>query len=160
MDTSANLLQRFTEYFTRDIAEQAAKTIADGAEVQLNVQTSGAELLEEFYFTRVAGKNEIRTGSAPSPQLIFLLTPKAAEQVLNDPAQDVGTIGINLLKLIASPDANLRISFKIKTGFFDLFNKGYFGVLATGGHQFAGYLASIGLSGIGTIKNVLKNHKD
>ena len=121
------------------------------------MQTSGGELVEQFYFTRAAGKNDVRSGAAPKPDIEFTLTPLAAEQILNDPTQEIGAIGVNLLKLITSPDANFRISLKTKIGFFDLFSKGYLGVIATGGQQFAGQLAALGLSGISAIKDVLKN---
>ena len=157
MDSSSDLTQRFRDYFDREIANRAAKSLADGVQIEIKIQGSDGSVVEQLLFTRKAGRNEIIQGPAPEPQIIFVLTPAAAEEILNDPADQIGTIGVNIVKLIASPDANRRVSVKLRTGFMTLFNKGYFGVLANGGQEFAAFLASKGLGGIGAIKDAIKN---
>jgi hypothetical protein len=152
-------LQRFQEYFARPVAETAAKSLADGAEIQIHIRESSGEIQETFTFTREGKKNKVITGPAASPQLSFFMTPSAAEQVLSDPSEDIGAIGVGILKLIVSTDANKKVSVKFHAGFLTLFNKGYFGVLTAGGSQFAAFLAARGLNGMGAIKAALGKMK-
>ncbi len=90
---------------------------------------------------------------------MFHVTPRAADEILNDPAQDIGSIGVNIAKLALSTDANRRVAVQFKAGFLTLFSKGYFGVLKTGGAVFGQFLASKGLSGMEAIKAALKSMK-
>lgn len=150
---------RFEKYFQKPVAQQAAHSLADGAEMEFQVATSDGKVLERFTFTREGGRNKLVPSPARSPQLLFTLTPPAAGAILDDPAEDIGPIGVNIAKLIVSTDANRRVSIQFKAGFFSLFQKGYFGVITAGGSQFASYLASRGLSGMGAIKAALKKIK-
>jgi len=154
--TSLNFTPRFSEYFNREVAQSAAKSIADGAEMLFQIAGSDGKVQESFTFTRSGGKNQIVATPAQSPHLVFTLTPSAAEQVLSDPSDEIGAIGINIMKLVTSPDANRRVSVKLKAGFITLFTQGYFGVITTGGGAFASFLASKGLNGMGAIKSALK----
>ena len=52
-----------------------------------------------------------------------------------------------------------KVSVKFKAGFLTLFSKGYLGILTAGGSQFASFLASKGLNGMGAIKEALKKMK-
>ncbi|OFZ56014.1 MAG: hypothetical protein A2428_07225 [Bdellovibrionales bacterium RIFOXYC1_FULL_54_43] len=159
MEPSSNFTDRFRAYFERDVAQRAAETIADGAQIEFKIQLSNGSPVESFVFTRTNRKNEVRGAGANAPQLTFILTPESAELILSDPAEEIGLIGINIFKLILSPDANRRISLKLHVGFITLFSKGYFGVLAKGGHQVASFLASKGLDGLSAIKELLKKLK-
>lgn len=148
-------LDRFTTYFARVVAEKAAAPLATSAEIEFQVGEPSAPP-ETFTFQRQGDKNALRPGPASDPQVIFTLTPKAAEAILGEPAEDIGTIGVGILKLIVSPDATRKVSLKLKAGFLTLWNKGYFGVITAGGATFAAFLASKGLNGIGAIKDALK----
>jgi hypothetical protein len=155
---SASYYERFRDYFERDIAAKAAGPLANGVEIELSIAEHGADPEPEnvFTFTKSGGKNVLNPDPAADPQILFTMTPRAAETVLSDSATDIGHLGVGILKLIVSADANHRISIKLKTGFLTLFSKGYFGVVAAGGAQFASFLASRGLSGMSAIKDALK----
>ena len=146
------LVERFGDYFARPVAENAAKSLGNGAEIEFRIGAA-----EIFTFTRQAGRNAVRAGAAGDPQVVFALSATAAEEILADSSEDIGQIGVQIAKLIVSPDANRRVSVKLKTGFLTLWNKGYFGVIAAGGGPFAAFLASKGLNGLGAIKDTLKN---
>lgn len=145
---------RFSEYFERDVAQKAAKSLTDGAEIEIVV--GGAEVLT---LTRNQGKNRVTVGRARDPQLVFTLTPAAAEEILAEKSDEIGKIGVGIARLIVSKEADKKVSIQIKAGFLSLFSKGYFGVLAAGGAEFASFLASRGLNGMGAIKSALKNLK-
>jgi hypothetical protein len=153
MDASFSFHERFSKYFDREVAEKAARPLSDGVEIEFRV----AE--EIFTFTRESGRNQIKTGPAKDPQLLFSLTPAAAESILTDPSDEIGTIGVNILKLMVAPDDTRKVSIWFKAGFLTLFSKGYLGVLATGGSQFAAFLASRGLTGLGAIKAAINKLK-
>jgi hypothetical protein len=145
--------QRLSAYFSRDVAEKGAKSLSAKAEIEIRV--TGAEPAT-VTLRRADKRNAVTDGAARDPDLIFTLTERALAQVLSDPTEDLGELGVNLLKLVVSSDPELKMSMQIKTGFMGLFTKGYLGVLAAGGAPLAGYLASKGLGGIDAIKAVLK----
>lgn len=147
------LTERFTAYFERDVAQKAAASLSNGVEIEF--KTEG----ETFTFTRAGGRNKIVSGAPRDPQLQFILTDAAAEAILADPSEDIGAIGVNIARLIVSADGSKRVSIRFKAGFLTLFSKGYLGVLTAGGAQFASYLASRGLNGMGAIKAALKKVK-
>lgn len=142
--------ERFSQYFDREVAQKAAKSISNGAEMEFQVAS------ESFTFTKEGGKNVIKASPARDPQLVFTLTPGAADAILADTSEDIGAIGVLIAKMIVAQDANKKVTVKFKTGFLSLFSKGYFGVLTAGGGQFASFLASKGLNGMGAIKDALK----
>ncbi|MCM2323328.1 MAG: hypothetical protein NDJ90_08715 [Oligoflexia bacterium] len=154
------LTQRFQTYFDRDVAQKAASSLANGAQIEIQIQGGDGKPAETFTFTRENRKNRIVPGPAAEPQLLFLLTEQAAEAILSDPSQEIGPIGVGIAKLILSPDASRRVSIRFKAGFLTLFTQGYFGVVTAGGAHFASYLASKGLNGMGAIKAALKKKAD
>ena len=154
--------KRFSTYFDRDVAQEAAKALSNGVGIEFRIRASGdaaSQPEEVFHFTKEAGRNKVTSGPAQSPEMIFTLPPAAAEQILADPSVDIAGIGINIAKLLASTDANRRISLRLKVGFFGLFTQGYLGVLKEGGTAFAAFLTSKGLSGIDAIKSMIKKMK-
>lgn len=147
---------RFHVYFQREVAQEAADPLSPSAEIEFHIENSEGKVLESFSFNRKGGVNNLLPQKAEDPQIIFVMTPRAAEEILSDPAQDVGTIGVNIIKLILSSDANRRVAIKLKSGFMTLFTKGYFGVLTKGGSAVFSYMASKGFGGMSAIKNAVK----
>jgi hypothetical protein len=147
---------RFGSYFDREVAQRAAKSLTDGAEIEFRILEAGASKpVEIFAFTREAKKNRVLPSAARQAQVTFQMTPQAAEAILSDPSDEIGTIGVNILKMIVSSDPSRRVSIQLNAGFLTLFSKGYFGILTAGGAQVASFLASKGLSGLGAIKAAL-----
>jgi hypothetical protein len=156
MSEATSYTDRFSQYFSRDVAERAARSIANGAEMLFEIADSSGAIIESFTFTRSSRHNQVIAGPAQDPQISFRLTPAAAEEILSNASDDIGEIGIQIAKLAISSDANRRVSVRFRAGFLSLFGKGYFGVLAAGGSAFASFLASRGLGGMGAIKAALK----
>ena len=159
-------LELFSKYFSRPVAETAAQSLSDGVEIAIQVisapktgasaPTSGENVLETLVFTREKKRNCIKNIAPHQPQLTFRMTEAAAEALLSDPSDQIGEIGVNILRLIFSPDPTKRIWIQFQSGFFTLWSKGYFGVLKAGGSGFAAYLASRGFSGMDAIKAALR----
>ncbi len=147
--TPTSYTEKFRHYFDQPVAEKAASTLANGIQIELSVAG------ETFTFTRKGGKNQLLNGSAADPELIFTMTPGAADEILAETSEEIGTVGVKILKLVISSDANRRVAVKFKAGFLKLWSKGYFGVLKSGGSQFAAQLSALGLSGMDAIKAAL-----
>ncbi|MEK6705013.1 MAG: hypothetical protein AABZ06_04440 [Bdellovibrionota bacterium] len=153
---NADYTKRFSEYFEREVAQHAAKSISDKSEIELQIIANDLVAAESLTFMKEGGKNLIHPRPAVDPHIIFKLTPSAADEILADTSTEIGPIGVNIMKLIISRDPSKKISFQIKAGIFTLITKGYFGVLTAGGGQFMAFLASKGINGIGAIKAALK----
>ena len=159
------LTDRFSSYFGGSVAQDAAKSIANGAEIEFQVQGPSGQVSETFTFTKKVGKNAVVPGPARDPQLLFTMNEQAASGILEFQSELIGEIGVHIAKMLftskmktaAEPGERLEIHFK--AGVLTLFSKGYFGVLTHGGAQFASFLASQGLNGIGAIKSVLSKRK-
>jgi len=153
--------ERFQQYFSREVAQKAAKSLSNGVEMEFQIQSAATDLNadETFTFTKTQGRNQIVAGPAKSPQVRFTLTLAAADHILADPSEEIGQIGVNIAKMILSGDAGKKVSFKIHAGFLSLMTQGYFGVVTAGGAAFASFLASHGLNGLGAIKAAFKKLK-
>lgn len=147
---------RFESYFSKPVAEEAARSLSKGSEIEFQI-TSADSAKEIFTFQRQDKKNHIKAGPASSPQIRFILTCDAADQILEFKSDNVGEIGIHILKIFfsESPSDKKPMRFEIESGFLGLLSKGYLGVLAQGGAAFAGFLASKGLGGMSAIKAAL-----
>lgn len=156
---SGSYAERFQEYFSRDVAMKAAGSLSDGAEMEFRIESTSASP-EVFTFRRDSGKNAIEPGPAKSAQVVFELTPGAADSILGTPStSDIGAIGVGIARLILSQDPSQKVRFRLNAGILSLLTKGYFGVVAAGGSGFASFLASKGLGGIGALKNAVKKFK-
>src|SRR4051812_46939211 len=97
-----SLNERFSTYFDREPAQLAARTLADGCEIQFDIAGSDGKVTESFTFTKENGKNKVLPSAASSPQLTFTVTPQAAEAILSDSSDDIGTIGVGIMRLVVS----------------------------------------------------------
>src|SRR5688572_4806757 len=111
------LQDRITAYFDRNVAQQAAKSLSDAAEVEIRITTPEEKVLETVTFTKRNGKNTVLPNPAKDPQLVFTVTHQAIEDILADPSEDIGSIGVNIMKMMTKSDANRRVSMKITAGF-------------------------------------------
>lgn len=152
---SINYTEKFSGYFSEPQSIQASKPLKDGSEMEFQVLLVSGET-ETFTFRKDKGCNHVFPDSAVAPQIIFKLTERAANQILERKTTDIGQIGINIAKLIITTNKDEKISIQLKAGFLELFNKGYFGVIKTGGSAFTTFMASRGLKGMNAIKTVLK----
>jgi len=145
--------QSFSDYFLGAPAQKAAASLSDGVEIEFQVEGQPSAIT----FTRKNGKNLMLPAPARSPQLRFQMNSLAAEQIVTYPSEDLGEIGIHILKMVMRPETKTepKVRMEICAGFLTLFSKGYFGVLKNGGSAFASFLASKGLNGIGAIKAAL-----
>ena len=109
----AGYTERFSEYFDRDIAQHAAKSISDKSEIELQITANDSVAAESFTFMKEGGKNRIHSRPAADPHIVFKLTPAAADEILDNASTEIGPIGVNIMKLIISRDPSKKISFAL-----------------------------------------------
>jgi hypothetical protein len=88
------------------------------------------------------------------PQATLTLDNDLTEELLGLNSDQIADYGILILSsFLESPR---RLQVRLHSGFFDLWRKGWLGVLALGGAQLTRYLTTHGLDGIGGIQRAIQ----
>lgn len=153
MPVSLTLLEKLQAFFERPIAQQGTAPLRNGTRIAIFLDGEGPVTL-----TRVGYKALIKNEAPEKPDMTFWVPEKALEQLAAQQWNSVGEVGIEIIKLIASPEPT-QVKAKVHIGPFDLLRNGYLGVVTLGGPAFIQFLASKGLSGIGKIKDAVNQFR-
>ncbi len=151
--TTRTLEGELAEFFQTELALRAARGIRDGAVVEIVVDEVS------YFFTKKNGQGKILKRAPSEPEITFWTPPSTLKQVLalaGLPGTSMGTLGIFIFDSITTHDESRKIKFKVRASVLTLWLKGYFSVLKAGGPEVASYLAKIGLSSIGQIKEMVQ----
>ncbi len=158
-DFEAVFTDKFRDFFKRSVVQTATKSLVDGVEIEIQIKEFGDKPREIFCLRRENKLNITRSGPGDNPQIIMKLTPQAAVELLANPSENVGEIGVQCAMFLASPNLQRKLDLEFKAGFLALLSKGFVGVVLAGGKTFAAHLASKGLDGVGAIKALLAKFK-
>lgn len=136
------------EFFARDVCQKATAPLRDS--VQISVEVEGEPPL---ILRKQGGRVEVVQGTAEKPDMTFHVGPQAPGVLLATTTNEVGEIGVEILKLMAHADPAYKIRAKVHIGLFTLLSHGYLSVLPLGGATVTKFLASKGFSSIGKIKD-------
>lgn len=145
--------QELADFFQSELALRAAKGIRDGAVVEIVVDGT------PFFFVKKKGQGKVQKHRPGEPEVTFWVPPKTLSQVLGlsgAPGTSLGTMGVFLFEAILSVDMERKVKFKVRASVLTLWLRGYFSVLKAGGPEVASYLAKIGFSSIGQIKEMVQ----
>jgi hypothetical protein len=142
------------EFFDRPVAQKATAPLKRGIEIALRIKDGGT-----FTLTK-KDKTLVEPRTPTKPDMTFDIPLASLESLCAESTEDIGEIGVAILKLMANSDPALRVTAKVHIGAFDLFRHGYLGVLPLGGSTVMKFLASKGLTGIGKIKEGISKLKD
>lgn len=143
-------LETLAAYFERDVCQRATKPLRVGVTIALYVGEEGPFSLERFKDgTRVTAQKP------ENPDMTFRVPPKGLERLAEYSSDDIGEIGVHILKLMADPDPNVRIQPKVHIGLFEFLRNGYLGILPLGGTAVMKFLATKGLTSLGKIKDAI-----
>jgi hypothetical protein len=137
-------------FFDRDVAQRATKPLREGVELAIYINGAGP-----YTISRHAGRTSVINTPPAKPDMSFWLASEGVDRLSSLTTDDIGEIGIEICKLMMSPDPNLKIKAKVHIGTFDLLRNGYLGVLPLGGASLMKFLASNGFSGIGKVKDAI-----
>ena len=141
---------RLQEFFSRDVSTRATKPLKDNIEIALHLDS-----LTPVCLTKTDGKLLLKESVAKSPDMSFWVSSAAINQLCDFQTEDIGEIGIQIIKLMLTENTDIRLKVKVHIGSIALFTHGYLGVLPLGGATVMKFLASKGFSNIGKIKDAI-----
>lgn len=145
-------LEQFKDFSKRHVFTTATNPLKDGIEIAIFIDEA-----ESITLTKRNKLIEVLEISPKAPEISFWISSKAVEQIHKHPSEDVGDIGIELIKLMAKSEVDLYLRCKIHAGLITLTMKGYLGVIPLGGSKLMKFLATKGFSGMGRIKQAIDN---
>ncbi len=135
------------KFFERPAAVSAVRPLRDGIEIGIHLPNQKIGSLKKIPIGMQVLDTPPRT-----PDLTVILGEESVEALSAIEAEDVGDIGVELLKLMAHSDPKKKIRVKVHIGLFSFLRNGYLSILPLGGMKVTQFLASKGLSGLGKIK--------
>lgn len=152
---SPETTKRLRELLSKPVFQDGMKPFKKGVILALKVDADGPYTLE-----RTAEGTLVLETKPERPELTFSIPTKAIDALSEFKTDDVGEMGIEVIKLMMHSDPSHRISARVHIGLFEMLRNGYFSVLAGGGPTVMKYLASKGFSSISKIKEAISKFKD
>lgn len=152
---SNSTFESLKTFFERDVSQKATAPLRDGIQIALIVPDEPTLSL-----IKQNGRATIVRETAKKPDMTFTVPLKAVETLTAEKTEDIGEIGIAIIKLMMHEDSETRLKAKVHIGLFDLLRNGYLGVLPLGGPTVMKFLASKGFNGIGKIKEGISKLRD
>lgn len=141
-------------FFDRAVAQKATGPLRNGVQISLDVDGRKLSLVKEH------GRAEIRDVPAVKPDMSFTVPSAAVAELVASTTEDIGEIGVSILKLMASEDEKKKVRAKVHIGGFALLTNGYLGVLPLGGATVMKFLATKGMGGLSKIKDGISKLRD
>jgi len=145
--SSAQSIAAIQKFFERPVAMDAVRPLRDGVEIGVHLPDQKIVSLKK---TPVG--MQVVDKAPNGPDLSIFLGDESVDSLTAISADDVGDIGVEILKLMAHADPKKKIRAKVHIGLFSFLRNGYLSILPLGGKKVAQFLASKGLSGLGKIK--------
>ena len=148
-------LEQLQALFEKPVCLKATGPLKKGLEIAIQIpgEKPMALVREKQGMTAVAR-------AAVKPDMSFVIPRSALESVAAETTQDVGEIGIAILRLMADGNEDKRITAKVHIGPVDLFLKGYLAVLSLGGSTVMKFLASKGFSSLSKVREGISKMKE
>jgi hypothetical protein len=145
---------KLKSFFDRGVCQRATAPLRDG--IELSVEVEGEEPMT---LSKMSGKTTVLNRRAEKPDMTFHVGPGAIDTLAATTTEDIGEIGVEILKLMAHESDDHKIRAKVHIGLFTLLSHGYLSVLPLGGATVTKFLASKGFSSIGKIKDGISRMK-
>lgn len=101
------------------------------------------------------GEPRLEMRKAKNHDVVFYVKPETVEVLSQHPGEDVGELGIAVLKEYLSGGVRIAVVGSV----FGIMKNGYVSIIKEGGATFAKFLATYGLTNITKILAVIKNLK-
>ncbi len=144
-ETSFLTLKNFFE--TRASVEKALRLLEADVEIGIVIGES-----IECALTVREGKPHLERRAARSPDVVFSLRPETVELLNERTKDDIGDIGVNILKEMVAGNLSVRVEANV----LDLLRRGYLRVVNSGGPVVTGFLARHGLNNVSNIMSTIK----
>lgn len=144
-------LKDLQDFFERPVCQKGTGPLKNGIRIAIHVGDAGPFTLE-----KINSRAFVRDSVPANPDMTFWVPPKALEELLGLNTEDVGDVGVAIIRLMAHSDPERKVTAKVHIGLFGIITGGYLGVLPLGGVTVMKYLASKGFTGIGKIKDAIQ----
>lgn len=138
------------DFFALDVCQRATRPLKDGIEIGLHI-----EGFPPVRLSKGNGKVQVDETLIKSPDMTFWIGKKGVQELAAMNTEDIGEIGVAIMKLMLTEDPEKRLTAKVHIGSLKLLTHGYLGVLPLGGSTVMKFLASKGFSSIGKIKDAI-----
>ena len=142
--------QQLKDFFSRDISQKATQPLKNGIEIEICID--GAPSLT---LTKKNNKLELLSTPPKNADMSFWIGNKGVEELVQCETEDIGEIGIAIIKLMLASDPKFQLKSKVHIGTLKLISHGYLAVLPLGGPKIMSFLASKGFANLGKIKDAI-----
>ena len=139
-------------FFDSDLCQRATQPLKNGIEIAIHLPDHSP-----FTLSKKEGKISIQENTPKAPDMSFWIGNKGVRELTALKTEDIGAIGITIIKLMLAEDPDLRLKSKVHIGTFQLITHGYLSVLPLGGPTVMKFLATKGFSSIGKIKDAISH---
>lgn len=149
--TSQDSFQTLKTFFeTRRAAKQAMSAIKEGVEIGVII---GGSIDCALY--RQGDQPIIEARPAHNPDVVFYIQPESVEVLSNKTKDEIGDIGVNVLKEVLAGNIQIKVPGRI----LNLLTRGYLDMLKQGGAPVMAFLAKHGFSSVSKITSAIKAMK-
>jgi hypothetical protein len=99
------------------------------------------------------GQPKLEMRPAQNNDVVFFIKPESIDVLVQNPGDDVGELGIAVLKEYLSGGVRIQVVGSI----FSIMRNGYLNIIKEGGVTFAKFLANYGLTNVTKILSVIKS---
>lgn len=143
-------IELLRDFFHRPECQLAVGPLRNGVEIRIRFPDGQLIALKKSKTSL-----EVIEGDPSAPDLTIVMATNSLTELMSIEAEDVGDVGVGILKLMAHSDPQIRITAKVHVGIFGFLRNGYLGILPLGGMKVTQFLASKGVSGLGKIKSAI-----
>lgn len=154
IDTGEEILQHLQTFLSRDVCKKGTAPLHQGVQLAIFVGEHGPFTIEKAEDQAIC-----RSDAPTAPEMTIHVPAKAFEQLCRSDTQEVGEVGVEIIKLMLHSDPNFRIRAKVHIGLFGLLTNGYLAILPLGGGAVMKFLASSGLTSMEKIKTAIERFK-
>jgi hypothetical protein len=132
---------------TRPASKNAIRHLKEGVEISIVIG-------HQIQCALVNDKGTPRLEKRPpnTHDVIFFLKPESVDLLIQNPGEDVGELGIAVLKEYLSGGVRIQVVGSV----FSIMRNGYLNIVKEGGVTFAKFLAGYGLTNVTKIISVIK----
>lgn len=149
-NSEKNEFELLRDFFSREVSQKGTKPLKNGIEIEIHISDC-----RPLTLTKQSGKVSLIEGQSSSPDMTFWIGKRGIHQLVSVQTEDIGEVGVAIIKLMISQDPELQLKSKVHIGTLQLVTHGYLGVLPLGGSTVMKFLASKGFSSIGKIKEAI-----
>jgi hypothetical protein len=142
------LVKDFLE--NKPASHEVVTSLRDGVEIGLTIDSLECAYLQE------EGRPRLEERAPKNPDVVFVISPDAAETLVKNSGTDVGEFGVEVLKQVLAGEVKIRVPGST----LRIMKNGYLGIIKKGGKTFMKYLASNGVSSLSKIPGIIKNLKN